>query len=142
MSHVSISRSYAVLVGLESYVRTRRRVKTAEKVVVREKDKLLNPGKLQQEEEANRDKSQSAEKERLWLEDQQRRAAEVKHQEQQQGSRSFSGRISRVLLKIKSRKNSVDVDSSSTSPSGVSGTPSRVPGTGPEDGIPAPEGQR
>ena len=140
MSHVSISRSYAVLVGLESYVRTRRRIKTAEKVVVREKDKLLHPEKLQQEEEANRDKSKSAEKERLWLEQQQREAVE-REQKHKAMSHSLGGRFSRALMRLKSRKNSTD-DKNSRTNTQHHVQQSRVPGTGPEDGIPAPEGQR
>ena len=54
MSHVSISRSYAVLVGLETYTKARKRMKKAEHSVVHEKDKLLNPEKIKMEEEAKR----------------------------------------------------------------------------------------
>lgn len=145
MSHVSISRSYAVLVGLESYVRTRRRVKTAEKLVVREKDKLLHPDKLKEEEEASRDKSQSAEKERLWLA-QQREAAEREAREQE-ASRRQSGKFSRLLDKFKSRKDTSARNSTSTTASGdhsIKGDLKREKQrtSGPEDGIPAPEGER
>ena len=141
MSRVSISRSYAVLVGLESYTQTRKKVKTAEKLVVREKDKLLHPEKLELEAEANRDKSESAEKERRWLEEQQRKALELKQQEQKQSTGSISGKFSRALLKLKRRKNSAEIDTGNPECQ-QPGTRSRIPGTGPEDGIPAPEGQR
>ncbi|KEF59917.1 uncharacterized protein A1O9_04765 [Exophiala aquamarina CBS 119918] len=146
MSHVSISRSYAVLVGLESYVHTRRRVKTAEKMVIREKDKVLHPEKIKEEEEANRDKSQSAEKERLWLA-QQREAAEREACRKQEASRRRSGseKFSRLLSRIKSGKTSASAELSSSNNKGLTGGHGgerRVPGTGPEDGIPPPEGER
>jgi len=68
MSHVSISRSYAVLVGLEAYVKTRRRGKTLLKNLTHRKDKLLSPEAAAKQEEEERDKSKSAEKERQYLE--------------------------------------------------------------------------
>lgn len=148
MSHVSISRSYAVLVGLESYVHTRRRVKTAEKMVIREKDKVLHPERIKEEEEASRDKSQSAEKERLWLAQQQREAGEREARQKQEVSRRRSGSesFSRLLSRIKGRKNSTSEERSSNSSNkgitGGHGEERRIPGTGPEDGIPPPEGQR
>lgn len=139
MSRVPISRSYAVLVGLESYVRTRRRVKTAEKMVIREKDKVLHPEKIKEEEEANRDKSQSAEKERLWLA-QQREAAQQEAREQEE-SRRQSGKFSRFLLKLKSRK---DTSTPALGDHSIKGDLEREKNrtSGPEDGIPAPEGER
>lgn len=137
MSHVSISRSYAVLVGLESYVRTRRRVKTAEKMVVREKDKFLHPEKLKEEEEATRDKSQSAEKERLWLE-RQREAAEREAREQE-ASRRKSGTFSRLIFKMKNRKDSAGGSNSDKGITGDHRREKRILGTGPEDSIPRPQ---
>ncbi|KAJ9629249.1 hypothetical protein H2204_008889 [Knufia peltigerae] len=128
MSHVSISRSYAILVGLETYTKTRKKIKSAEKKAVREKDKLINPEKVKAEEEAQQDKSKSAEKERLHLE-QQRKAAEAKANERK-ADRSISGRLSRAMTKLRSNKESDEKN------------PRRLPGTGPEDGIPAPEGRR
>jgi hypothetical protein len=137
MSHVSISRSYAVLVGLESYVRTRRRVKTAEKMVIREKDKVLHPEKIKEEEEATRDKSQSAEKERLWLA-QQREAAEREAREQE-AARRQSGTFSRLIFKIKNRKDSTAHSSSDKGIADDHRREKRVLGTGPEDSIPRPQ---
>jgi hypothetical protein len=58
MRHVSISRSYAVLVGLEAYAKTRKKGK---KVV----DLLLHHGKNKHED---MDKSESAARERRFLE--------------------------------------------------------------------------
>lgn len=129
-----------MLVGLESYVRTRRRVKTAEKLVIREKDKVLHPEKIREEEEASRDKSQSAEKERLWLA-QQREDAEREARERE-ASRRQSGTFSRLISKIKSRKDSTGRSSSDKGIAGDDRKEKRVLGTGPEDSIPAPDGER
>jgi hypothetical protein len=74
MSHVSISRSYAVLVGLEAYVKTRRRGKKLIKKFVHHRDKLLEPEEERKRLEAERDKSQSAEIERRYLEQKEREA--------------------------------------------------------------------
>ncbi|KFY45187.1 hypothetical protein V494_01087, partial [Pseudogymnoascus sp. VKM F-4513 (FW-928)] len=68
MSHVSISRSYAVLVGLEAYVRTRRRGKRVVGKLLYGRDKILSPDEVRRREEEERDKSESAERERRVLE--------------------------------------------------------------------------
>jgi hypothetical protein len=60
MSHVSISRSYAVLVGLEAYVKTRRRGKKIVRKFVHSRDKILSPEEVAKKEELDRDKSESA----------------------------------------------------------------------------------
>jgi hypothetical protein len=131
MSHVSVSRSYAILVGLESYVETRKKIKAVETRVVHEKDKLLNPEKIEAEEAAQQDQSKSAEKERLYLE-QQRKAAEAEAGNRQ-ANQSLSARLSRPLGKLKPQKSNMDHHGTE---------PTRPPGTGPEDGVPAPEGKR
>ncbi|KAK8072020.1 hypothetical protein PG996_005368 [Apiospora saccharicola] len=67
MSHVSISKSYAVLVGLEAYVKTRRKGKGAVHKATLHRDKILDPAEVARREEAERDKSESAAKERQFL---------------------------------------------------------------------------
>ncbi|ROW07949.1 hypothetical protein VMCG_03400 [Cytospora schulzeri] len=69
-SHVSISKSYAVLVGLEMYVRTQQKGKRLLQKATHKKDKVVHPEEVQKREEDARDKSQSAEKERRFLEKQ------------------------------------------------------------------------
>lgn len=64
MSHVSISKSYAILVGLEMYVKTRRKSKRFIKKMLHQKDKIVDPEEVQQREEDAKDKSQSAQRER------------------------------------------------------------------------------
>lgn len=75
MSHVSISKSYAVLVGLEMYMKTRQKGKRLLQRATHQKDKVLHPEEVQKRQEEERDKSQSAEKERKFLEKQAREQA-------------------------------------------------------------------
>jgi len=104
MSRASISRSYAVLVGIESYTHTRKRVKTAEEIVVHEKDKLLHPEKARRDKEAKQDKSRSAEKERLYLQQQHK----TQEQEAQEGTAvgKVGEKLSHALGKLKFRGDS------------------------------------
>ena len=127
MSRVSIPKSYAILVGMERYTRAMKKVENAGGKVKYKKDKLLHPEKVKQEEEAKKDKSQSAEKEREHLE-------KLKLEEAQKGEndKSRSGRLSKLFGRFKGKKES----------EGATGSVRRVSGTGPEDGIPAPEGKR
>ncbi|KAF3057241.1 hypothetical protein GL218_06128 [Daldinia childiae] len=68
MSHVSISKSYAVLVGLEAYIKTKKKGKEAMQTLTHQKQKLLDPEEARKKEEAELDTSQSAAKERKFLE--------------------------------------------------------------------------
>jgi hypothetical protein len=68
MSHVSISKSYAVLVGLEAYVKTRKKGKEMLQHMTHHKEKILDPKLAREKEEAARDKSESAAIERRVLE--------------------------------------------------------------------------
>ncbi|KAL7620411.1 hypothetical protein AAE478_009406 [Parahypoxylon ruwenzoriense] len=68
MSHVSISKSYAVLVGLEAYVKTKKKGKEAMQKLTHQKQKLLDPDEARRREEAELDTSESAAKERRVLE--------------------------------------------------------------------------
>lgn len=68
MSHVSISKSYAVLVGLEAYVKTKKKGKEVVQKLTHQKQKLLDPEEAKRKEEEEIDKSQSAAKERKVLE--------------------------------------------------------------------------
>jgi hypothetical protein len=69
MSHVSISKSYAVLVGLEAYVKTRKKGKDILKRMTYRKDRIVAPEELRRKEEQEQDKSQSAARERKVLEE-------------------------------------------------------------------------
>lgn len=76
MSHVSISKSYAVLVGLEAYVKTRKKGKDILKRMTHRKDRIIAPEELRRKEEEEQDKSQSAAKERKVLEDEEAKREE------------------------------------------------------------------
>lgn len=78
MTHVSISRSYLVLVGLEAYVKTRRRGKKLVAKLVRGREKILDPETAKAKEEAAIDKSESAARERQTLK-QQEENEEMEH---------------------------------------------------------------
>jgi hypothetical protein len=64
MSHVTISRSYAVLVGLEAYVKTRRRGKKIVKALLHGRDMLLTHDELKKREEEHLDRTETADRER------------------------------------------------------------------------------
>ncbi|WYZ44170.1 hypothetical protein EsH8_VII_000606 [Colletotrichum jinshuiense] len=66
-SHVSISKSYAVLVGLEAYVKTRQKGKRTLEKMTHKKEKIMAPEEFRRREEEERDKSESAAKERKVL---------------------------------------------------------------------------
>jgi hypothetical protein len=72
MRRVSISKSYAVLVGLEAYVKTRRKGKEAVHRLARRADRVLAPEEARAREEAEKDKSESAALERKTIEREQR----------------------------------------------------------------------
>lgn len=67
MSRVSISRSYAVLVGLEAYVKTRRKFKHGVQHAKDAETKIVHPEEHKRKKEEEKDKSESAEKERQLL---------------------------------------------------------------------------
>jgi hypothetical protein len=64
MRHVSISKSYAVLVGLETYVKTKNKGKRMLERVTNRKDRILSPEEVRQREQADLDTSKSAARER------------------------------------------------------------------------------
>lgn len=94
MSRVSISKSYAVLVGIESYTRTKRKIKDIESSLKHDKDKILHPEKVKQQNELQEDKSQSAEKERRYLE---RLRIEDEQKRQGKNEESLSSKVARKL---------------------------------------------
>lgn len=128
MSKVSISRSYAILVGLEGYVKTRRKIKKAEKAVEHQIDKVVRPEKVRAEKEAQEDHSKSAQREREYLAKQQ--AAEPSSAKK---SRTLTKRLSNAWGRITGKTVGFENDKVHERD---------VPGTGPEDGVPAPDGKR
>jgi hypothetical protein len=131
MSRVSISKSYAVLVGIEGYTRTKRKVKDVEKSLEHNKDKILYPEKIKQQDEQLKDKSQSAEKERKYLEHR-----KLEDGEKLQGHNKVKSLSSRLAQKLRLHGKG---DNGRERP-GHEGRD--IPGEGPEDGVPPPEGKR
>ena len=78
MSRVSISRSYAILVGLEAYVKTRKKVKKGIEKVEEKKEEIIHPEEVARQREKERDKTKSAEKERRVLEENRKKNEEEK----------------------------------------------------------------
>jgi hypothetical protein len=87
MSRVSISRSYAVLVGLEAYVKTRKKIKHGVEHVKETETKIVHPEEYERKIEEQKDKSESAEKERQVL------AAKAEKEEAEKKQQSLSRRI-------------------------------------------------
>jgi hypothetical protein len=61
MSHVSISRSYVILLGLEAYVNTRKKIKKGIQHLHRHKEKEINLEEYKKKKEKHMDKNQNAE---------------------------------------------------------------------------------
>lgn len=123
MSRVSISRSYAVLVGLEAYVKTRRKVKHGVGHVKDTETRIVHPEEHKRIIEEQKDKSESAEKERQIL------AHEAEKQQSERKERSLPRRIWKKLSRSTGDK---DKDSRA---------PKSKPGEDVESSIP-PEGKR
>ncbi|KAG9188775.1 hypothetical protein G6011_07480 [Alternaria panax] len=87
MSRVSISRSYAVLVGLEAYVKTRKKFKHGVEHVKEAETKVVHPEEYERRVEEQKDKSESAQKERELL------AQEAERKEADKKQTSFGRRL-------------------------------------------------
>lgn len=128
MSRVSISRSYAVLIGLESYTKARKKVKTGVQHVSEQKDRMVHPEQVKIKEEEEMDKSESAAKERELM------AEKAKKDEETRREKSFRVRFKRKL--------GLGDDRAEKQASSVGKPPELgVPGQDAESGIP-PEGER
>ncbi|CZR55308.1 uncharacterized protein PAC_05195 [Phialocephala subalpina] len=138
MSHVSISRSYAVLVGLEAYVKTRKRGKRILQNLVHKKDKLLSPQEAAKREEEARDKSESAERERRFLEAKQQAEAEEREE-----NRADLKLLKKLSIVPRTPRHGVANDRAEMEEKREQEKDHLVqaPGTGPEEAI-APEGTR
>ncbi len=118
MSHVSISRSYAILVGLEAYVKTRRKGKQFLQKFSLHKDKLLAPDELAKRDEEyldGRAREEQEDKENMKLLDR----LKLRPREDERGG------VGETKEREK-REKEFDI---------------QAPGTGPENAI-APEGTR
>lgn len=136
MSRVSISRSYAVLVGLEAYVKTRRKVKHGVAHIKEAEEKVVHPEEHARKVEEKMDKSQSAQRERQLL------AQEAEKREAEKKQASLSRRIWKRFSRSGTEKDDVRV----TAKENAGAKQKRKkwlskPGEDVEDGI-APTGSR
>lgn len=150
MSHVSISRSYAVLVGLEAYVRSRKRGKKLVQKLIHGRDKLLSPQEVAREEEEERDKSESVARELRILEMQEAEEAEDRKLLSKLRIRSKMEvpdghtRLEGPVGKKKQTEKAVDLEAPGTGPESAiapEGTRSEEPGSGPSNGV-APDSRK
>ena len=110
MSRVSISKSYAVLLGLEGYMKTKKSVKHGIVNMEHKAEEIFDPEKARLREEKAQDKSESARKEKEHLERQRTRDAQGRE----------GGFIARIkTLGRKMRKSEPPVPAQSTSPTSV-----------------------
>lgn len=125
MSRISIPKSYAVLVGMESYMRTKRKLKGIENSLEHKKDQILHPEKVKQHDEDQKDKSESAEKERQHVE--KLKLEDKKGQDR--GNESLKSRFARKL----DFRGKEDESKETTSNGGIG-----IPGTStdPKGGLP------
>ena len=108
MSRVSISKSYVVLVGLEAYVKTRRRGKRLVEKMVHSRDKVLAPEEVERRKEEAKDTSHSAELERQFLERQ--RAEEERQREDNQAALRMMRKLRVVPTVPEGQKDGVTED--------------------------------
>lgn len=78
MKMVSVNKAYAVLIGLEAYLTSKKRVTQAVKSVGKKGRKVIDPKMIEEMERAEMDGSQSAKKEREVLAKEERRREEEK----------------------------------------------------------------
>jgi len=137
MSRVSISRSYAVLVGLEAYVKSRRRGKKFVQRLIHHRDKLLSPQELAKREEEERDKSESAERERRFLETKQKA-----EEEDREANRANIKLLDKLRLRPREPQHGEGTSEETGEMKEREKDPDiQAPGSGPENAI-APEGTR
>jgi hypothetical protein len=79
VGHVPISKAYAVLLGLETYTKTRRVGKDLVHKMIHRKNKVVHPKETKKKEEEEIDTSKSAQREREVLAEEKQQAVAEKH---------------------------------------------------------------
>lgn len=130
MSRVSISRSYAVLVGIEGYMKFKQKKKDVKDKIEEEKAKLAN-------KQDNRDGGEDEVPDVSRSRPTQKKTTTVNQvtaEEEESGDKN-TGFFSTIARKITSRGSTQESKTVTIRGRGV-------PGTAPEEGVPAPEGKR
>ncbi|EED16189.1 IQ calmodulin-binding motif protein [Talaromyces stipitatus ATCC 10500] len=127
MSRVSISRSYAVLVGIEGYMKFKQKKKDVKDMIEEEKSKVSSKKEKEEGEEVP-DVSRS----RPTRKKSKTTTTTVAATEEENEKGGFFSTIARTITRRGTTQESKTVT--------ISGR--GVPGTAPEEGVPAPEGKR
>ncbi|OJJ46074.1 hypothetical protein ASPZODRAFT_2041224 [Penicilliopsis zonata CBS 506.65] len=153
MSRVSISRSYAVLVGIEGYTKTKRKVRALHEKVDSSKQKFHQ---RREENATNDDSDEGTTHHHYWTggsqaeEEKQFLASTIGRSSDPQAVITGGPKGKRLwgTLKNLARRGSKDELVSSPTPTTAPTTGSvrmqgrGIPGTAPEEGVPPPEGKR
>ena len=125
-----------MLVGLEAYVRTRKKGKKFLQSLLHHKDKILDPVEVARREEDERDKSESAAIEQRVLE--KRQKAE---EEERDENRADLKLLNKLRIRPKTALHAEGPTEMAAENKEVKDAEIQAPGTGPENAI-APEGTR
>lgn len=134
MSRVSISRSYAVLVGIEGYMKFKQKKKDVNDKIEEEKAKLANKQDSRdggEDEVPDVSRSRPTQKKTTTTPT---TVNQVTAEEEESGGKN-TGFFSTIARKITSRGSTQESKTVTIRGRGV-------PGTAPEEGVPAPEGKR
>ncbi|KAH0562457.1 hypothetical protein GP486_002849 [Trichoglossum hirsutum] len=97
VSHVTVSKSYAILIGLEAYAQTQRKFKSALRSAHETKDRLLHPKATAGGREQEKDGSKIPEKERRFLENQKEVEKREKAGQHDEALRGGSASVVKVM---------------------------------------------
>jgi hypothetical protein len=133
MSRVSISRSYAVLVGIEGYMKFKQKKKDVKDKIEEEKAKIANQ---QDSKEGGEDELPDVSRSRPT----QKKTTttmvnQVATDDEEESSGKKTGFFSTIARRITSRGSTQESKTVTIRGRGI-------PGTAPEEGVPAPEGKR
>lgn len=131
MSRVSISRSYAVLVGIEGYMKFKQKKKDVKDKIEEEKAKIANK---QDSEEAGEEVPDVSRTRPTQKKTTTTTVDQITTEEEKSGVKK-TGFFSNIARKITRRGSTQESQTMTIRGRGV-------PGTAPEEGVPAPEGKR
>lgn len=134
MSRVSISRSYAVLVGIEGYMKFKQKKKDVKDKIEEEKAKVANS----KHDSKEKDDDEVPDVSRSRPTQKKTTATTTVDQvsaEEEKGGEKKTGFFSTIARRITSRGSTQESKTVTIRGRGV-------PGTAPEEGVPAPEGKR
>jgi FKBP-type peptidyl-prolyl cis-trans isomerase len=144
MSGVSISRSYAILVGIEGYMKVKLKKKNVEEKISEEKTKILQKAEAHSRDDDDDEdvpevsRSRPVRKKETTSSDAPPDAESKREVTENKGEEKGGGFFSGLVKTITNRGSKADETESKT----VKIQGRGIPGTAPEEGVPAPEGKR